>query len=186
MDTGAMTVRRTLLVVSVVGWMTLAMAAASASEVAVIDLLDDGAAFDGATITVTGELVGDYGSRLDGSTWTQLNQDRYVVEPIADGGRPLGGNIGIGVRVPSELLSGASAPGRYRQVGPVVSLTGTWRYHDPGRQGESYLDVETLVTVRDGTPLSEPPDWWALAGGVVMLAAGGGLLAARRRRAAAR
>lgn len=173
-----------LLVMSFVMGALLVIGAQSAfaSEVAVIDLIDDGAVFDGEVITVVGELIGDYGNRRSGVTWTQLNQDRYVIEPIAEGGKPVGANIGIGVQVPSELLVGADRPGRYRQVGPIVSLTGVWKYHDPDRQGESYLAVTTLDTVRSGESLSEPPDWLAAGVGVGLLIIGLGLLAMRRRR----
>ena len=52
-----------------------------------------------------------------------------------------GANLGIGVRFPAELWPGFDSPGGYRVRGPVVELTGIWRYHDPERGGESYLDV---------------------------------------------
>ena len=180
-----MMVRSYALAVLVIG-LLLAPGSAAAAEVPVIDLIDDGGRYDGASVTVTGELVGDYGSRRDGMTWTQLNQDVYVTDPIADGGPPMGSNVGIAVRIPSDLLEGADAPGRYRQVGPVVTVTGTWRYHDPDRQGESYLDVNSLAPAAPGRALSEPPDWWAMAGGTALLLAGGALLAARRRRRSGR
>ncbi len=181
-----MMVRSCAIAVLVIGLLLAPGSTADAAEVAVIDLIDDGGRYDGASVTVTGELVGDYGSRRDGTTWTQLNQDVYVTDPIADGGAPMGSNVGIAVRIPSDLLEDADAPGRYRQVGPVVTVTGTWRYHDPERQGESYLDVDTLAPAAPGRALSEPPDWWAMAGGAALLLAGGALLASRRRRRSGR
>jgi hypothetical protein len=156
-------------------------ARASAVEVTAVDLIDDGERYDGMTVSVVGELIGDYGNRRDGFTWTQLNQDPYVADPIVEGGPPLGGNIGIGVRIPSELLDGADPPGRYRQTGPVVSLTGIWRYHDPDRQGESFLDVEALDLVRPGQALSEATDWWAIAGGLLLVLAAAAMLLLHRR-----
>ncbi len=154
---------------------------ALAIDVTAKELIDDGAEYDGMTVTVVGELIGDYGQRRGGYTWTQLNEDPYVVEPIARDGRPAGGNIGIGVMVPSPLMEGLDAPGRYRQVGPLVSLTGVWKYHDPARHGESFLHVAELALVRRGEALSEPPDWAALVGGAALMVGGALMLYARRR-----
>ncbi|MFV1970710.1 MAG: hypothetical protein ACC683_06860 [Acidimicrobiia bacterium] len=146
---------------------------ALAGEVAVSDLVDDGESYSGMEVTVMGELVGDYGNRRDGFTWTQLNGDAYVSAPIADGGALAGSNIGIGVRMATELADGLDPPGRYRTVGPIVELTGTWKYHDPERQGETYLDVTALTVVERGRPLSEAPNWGTYIAGLLLLGAAG-------------
>ena len=143
---------------------------ALAVEVTVSDLVADGAAFMNMEVTVLGELVGDYGHRRDGFTWTQLNGDGYAHAPIADGGPLVGSNVGIGIRMPTELAEGLDRPGRYRTVGPQVRVTGVWKYHDPVRQGETYLDVEALETIEQGRSLHEPPLWGAFAAGFVFLA----------------
>ena len=109
--------------------------------VPVSELLEDGARFDNVTITVEGELVGDYGFRDDGVMWTQINDDSYARDALVDGGPRTGANVGIGVRMPSALGENLDPVGGYRLEGPLVQLTGVWRYHDPNRGGESYLDV---------------------------------------------
>jgi LPXTG-motif cell wall-anchored protein len=154
---------------------------AFAVEVTAKDLIDNGEQYDGMTVSVVGELIGDYGNRRDGYTWTQLNQDAYAVDPIAEGGPVVGANIGIGVRIPTDQLAGVDPPGRSYQRGPIVDATGTWRYHDPQRQGESFLDVGSLEVVRPGRALSEQTDWWSIAVGTILLLAGGALLLVRRR-----
>lgn len=53
-------------------------APALSAEVSVVDLVEQGARYGGTEVTVVGELIGDYGSRSDGFTWTQLNGDSYV------------------------------------------------------------------------------------------------------------
>ena len=121
-------------------------------------------------VVVEGELVGDYGFRGDGSMWTQLNGDAYVDAPIREGGLPVGGNVGIGVRMPAEMAQALDPPGGYRNRGPVVALTGIWKYHDPGRQGESYLEVQTLEVVEAGRQLNEEPSWTVIILGVLLLA----------------
>jgi hypothetical protein len=147
--------------------------AALAQEIVVSELLAESPTFSGQIISIEGELVGDYGFRGDGWMWTQLNDDAYVDFPLRDGIVPVGGNIGVGVRIPSELASDLDHPGGYHHRGPVVRLSGIWRHHDPARQGESYLDVESLVLVEEGRVLDEGVLWWTvIAGAGLILAAG--------------
>jgi hypothetical protein len=134
------------------------------------DLLEEGALFDNIEITVEGELVGDYGFRDDGFMWTQLNDDSYARDALVDGGPRTGANVGIGVRMPSILGEGLPPVGGYRLEGPLVQLTGVWRYHDPDRGGETYLDVSELLIVDEGRRLEEGPDWVVFALGVLFLA----------------
>jgi len=138
--------------------------------VPISELLEDGARFDHVTITVEGELVGDYGFRDDGFMWTQVNGDSYARDALVDGGPRTGANVGIGVRMPSKLGEGLPPVGGYRLEGPLVHLTGIWRYHDPDRGGESYLDVSELLVVDEGRRLEEGPDWAVFALGVLLLA----------------
>lgn len=143
----------------------LPAAPASAQEFAVSQLLAESPELSGREITIEGELVGDYGFRGDGWMWTQLNDDVYVDHPLRDGIAPAGGNIGVGVRIPSDLAEGLDHPGGYHHRGPVVRVTGIWRHHDPDRQGESYLDVESLAVIEAGRDLDEGVVWWAVAVG---------------------
>jgi hypothetical protein len=154
---------------------------AGAVETTVSDVLADPTAF--TVVTVTGELVGDYGRR-SGFVWTQLNDDVYVEAPLLDDGALAGPNIGIGVRIPDSLfeLAASQTPGGYRHRGPVVRLTGVWRYHDDDRGGESYLDVEGLELVRPEQPLSEAIHPIPLIVGCVLAAAGAGIWLVDRRR----
>jgi hypothetical protein len=61
--------------------------------------------------------------------------------------------------MPASLARDLDPPGRYRLVGPVVAVTGVWKYHDPERQGESYLDVSSIAIQAPGRDLSEHPNW---------------------------
>jgi hypothetical protein len=137
--------------------------------VPVSQLMDDGARFDNTEVTVEGELVGDYGFRDDGFMWTQINDDSYARDALVDGGPRTGANVGVGVRMPSALGEGLDPVGGYRLEGPLVQLTGIWRYHDPDRGGESYLDVSELVVVEGGRRLEEGPDWVVLVLSVLLL-----------------
>ena len=139
-------------------------------EVTVGELVDFSQELAGTDAVVEGELVGDYGFRDDGWMWTQLNGDSYAHEPIREGGSPAGANTGIGVRMPTDLVEHLDPPGGYRNRGPVVRLTGVWKYHDPERQGESYLEVSSLVVIESGRGLDEQADWRLVGVGALLLA----------------
>lgn len=166
------------LAVIVLAALTLVAApdvADATEEATVPELVEMSAELAGRRVSVRGELVGDYGFRSDGWMWTQLNGDAYVDEPIAEGGTPLGANIGIGIRIPEELAGNLGEPGGYHFRGPVVRAVGMWQHHDPDRQGESYLQVETLTVVEPGRRLDEGPDTAAIALGILLLAVSGGI-----------
>jgi hypothetical protein len=137
------------------------------------DVLAAPADYDLQVITIEGELVGDYGFRRDGFMWTQINDDTYARAAIVDGGARSGANVGVGMRLPSELGRGLDPVGGYRLEGPVVRATGVWRYHDPARSGESFLDVSSLDVVDSGRRLEEGPDWEVFTAGLVLLAVAG-------------
>ena len=146
-----------------------------AVEVTVAEVVQGGSDMDGEVLTLDGELVGDYGSRGDGWMWTQLNGDDYVSSPIVEGGPAAGGNVAIGIRMPMALAQGLDPAGRYRFRGPLVRVTGIWRYHDPQRGGETYLEVQSLTVIEPGRPLEEKPDWLVVivGGSLVAIAAAG-------------
>jgi hypothetical protein len=147
--------------------LAVATPAAAQETVAVADLLADPEAYSGE-ITIVGELIGDFGFRSEGSMWTQLNDDSYAYDPILDGGELTGGNVGVAVRIPASIAETLDDPGGYRVRGPIVAATGEWRYHDPERGGESYVDVTAIVVVESGHTLEEHPNFWVLAAGLAL------------------
>lgn len=175
--------RRLVVVVVVAGAMLNgAPAAAGAERVPVAELLADGAGFEGE-VTITGELVGDYGFRRDGWAWGQLNEDSYATSPILEGGPLSGSNVGVGVRIPRDLAEQLGPPGGYRRLGPLVELTGTWIYHDVSRGGESYLQVDSMLIVNRGRDLHEEPVLWRYVAGALLLTAAAALWLTRNREA---
>jgi len=149
--------------------------AEQATAVSVTDLLAAPESFDGTTIAVQGELVGDYGFRRDGSMWTQLDDDSYAVAPVVDGGDLTGSNIGIGIEMSAAIGRGLDPPGGYRVRGPIVQVSGIWQYHDSARGGESYLEAVSVEVVTGGADLTEGPNWVALGGGIALVAVAAGL-----------
>lgn len=163
--------RRLRIAVLAIMVVVLIPSAALASEQATVtELVEHSAEYGGRQVTVEGELVGDYGFRGDGWMWTQLNGDIYVESPIAEGGPPSGSNVGIGIKIPARLAQTLDTPGGYHHRGPVVEVVGVWKYHDPDRQGETYLEVEELNVVEPGRRLDEGPDIRAIVLGLLLLA----------------
>jgi hypothetical protein len=148
---------------------------AAAEEISVSELITNSEAMSGSEVTVEGELVGDYGFRDDGWMWTQLNGDAYAHSPIRGGGQPVGGNTGVGVRMPIGLGVGLDPPGGYGNRGPIVRLTGVWKHHDPARQGESYLEVTSMRIIEPGQAMNEEPQWIATWIGLGLLTGSLGL-----------
>jgi hypothetical protein len=177
-----------LAVLALVMIASLSPAIAAAQEVELLpvdELLAAPESFNGAEVTLEGELVGDYGFRDNGVMWTQLNDDSYARAALVDGGPRTGSNIGVGVRMPSILGRDLDPAGGYRLEGPVVQLTGIWRYHDPDRGGESYLDVTSVAVIDEGRRIQEGPDWVVFALGIMLITATVMLWRRRRERAAA-
>ncbi len=156
----------------------------ASTDVRVDELLADGAAFAGQSISVVGELIGDYGHRGDGSAWSQLNGDSYATAPLLEGGALTGPNEGIGVRAPTGLIENLDPPGGYHQRGPLVRVSGIWKYHDEQRGGETYLDVVSLEVLEPGRPFDETADPAVLTVGILLLLTAVGLGFRTRRRSA--
>jgi len=144
--------------------------ASAAEEVPVHEILELGPELAGEEVIAEGELIGDYGFREDGSMWTQLNGDAYVDRPLREGGPPVGANAGIALTMPAELAEALDPPGGYRNRGPVVRVTGIWKYHDSRRPGESYLEVQSLTVTEPGRQLDERVNSTVVILGAVFLA----------------
>ncbi|MDH5371922.1 MAG: hypothetical protein OEX97_03155 [Acidimicrobiia bacterium] len=166
-------------------WMVLLFSWSATPAVAteVSELLLEPGNWSGQVIEVSGEIVGDYGHH-SGAYWLQLNDDTYAVEPLLETGKLTGSNVGITIRVPPSLfdeIASTEQPGGYRWRGPIVRVKGEFRYHDPGRSGETYIAVTNLELVEPGHHLpSEATGPWGMIG--VVLAAGAGIVLMRHAR----
>ena len=78
-----------------------------------------------ARYTVTGELVGDYGFRSDGTMWTQLNDDSYARDPWSTADRAPAATPGSGSRMPDAWPRDSMPPGGYRLRGSAGEVTAT-------------------------------------------------------------
>ena len=161
--------RRIARLVTTAALVAIASPALAAEEATVTELISRAAEMDRSEVVVEGELIGDYGFRDDGWMWTQLNGDIYAVDPLRESERPAGGNVGIGIRIPTDLAAGLDPPGGYRIRGPLVRVTGVWKYHAVERQGESFLEVEAIEVLEPGRALVQDVNWWTIAAGLVLI-----------------
>jgi hypothetical protein len=170
-------VRHLLLTLAIIS----AASPAGATEVEVTVLDAEAEAWNGQRVTVQGEIVGDYSVR-DGEVWVQINDDDYASEPLIESGTLRGGNIGMGVRIPANIFPGSyGEPGGYHTRGPVVAITGTFRYADPETGGDTFVDAESVVVVEQPRPIEVPAAEPALLiVSIVMIAAGAALWARAR------
>lgn len=148
----------------------------------VAELIENPRQYAGTTVTVEGELIGDYGFRASGWMWTQLNDDSYARNPVVEGGELTGSNVGMGLRIPEEIAEELDPPGGYRLRGPLVRATGIYRFHDPARQGETFIEVTALTVIEPGRVIDEGADVPAMVLGAVLLAFAGALHWSYRRR----
>jgi LPXTG-motif cell wall-anchored protein len=150
--------RKTALAITAFAILAVPSGARAVDDVTVEELTADAPSFEGQVVSVVGELVGDYGFRRDGTAWGQLNGDEYATAPLLEGGNVSGPNVGIGVRAPADVIKDLDPPGDYHHRGPLVRATGTWRYHDADRGGETYLDATTIEVLEHGREFTESAD----------------------------
>lgn len=159
------------------------LAATSHSAVTVAELDAEPQVWTGREVVVTGEIVGDYSARSD-VVWVQLNNDDYVIAPLAERGSPSGVNSGIGVRIPATLFDDAwGAPGGYDVRGPILEVEAVFRYNSADDQGETFLDATAIRLIEQARPIEHRPASTSRAlTGAALTVAAAALWWVRRRR----
>jgi hypothetical protein len=156
-------------------------APASASQVSVTDLDGDPLSWNERQVTIRGEIVGDYSPRND-EVWVQVNDDAYVDAPSVETGELAGGNVGIGVRIPGGIFDESwGAPGGYKVRGPIVEVTGIFRYADPATGGATFVDASSVTLIDPAREMeTPPPQMGLLVAAIAMMAVGFGMWARSR------
>jgi hypothetical protein len=164
---------------AVVGMILLQVS--TGSRISTSDLDADPVSFDGQIVTVTGEIVGDYGRRSN-VVWVQVNDDGYGDRPLVETGELTGQNTGVGVRIPKDLFDeGWGRPGGYRTRGPIVEVTGIFRYADVDTGGDTFIEAAFIDLIEPSRPMDAPSADWALTAlSAVALVAGAAMWARAR------
>lgn len=104
--------------------------------------------YDGRTVVITGEVIGDYGIRAD-VVWIHVNTDIYASQPLQDRSDAVGSNQGIGVRYPRDLHDATwGEPGSYGTQGPILRVEGVFHYNDTATSGETFVEATSIELVQ--------------------------------------
>lgn len=164
---------------------------AAASRVALADdtvststLIENMASYDGKTVTIQGEAIGDLMVR-GVNAWITVNDDVYSSKSIEEGGELVGmSNSGIAVWVPEQEGREIGIFGGYKNKGAVVRLTGTFHRACAEHGGDTDIHASSLEVIEPGHPFSKPFKWGELAAVIVLAAAIAVLWRTRRTRLA--
>lgn len=132
-------------------------AEATAADVSSTTLIEKSAAYDGRTVTFTGEAVGEAMVRGD-EVWLHLNDDDYADGSIATGAAPQGYNSGIAVVADTEDARVVTVFGDYRHQGDTVRISGVFNAACPEHGGDMDVHADEISVVRAGTTLSHAPE----------------------------
>ena len=154
------------------------------SEVDSAALVDNANAWNGRTITFTGEAIGEQMIRGD-MAWIHINDDAYAKRNIEEGATFAGYNSGHAIWLPAELARQIRFFGDYRHAGDIVTVIGVFHAADPEHGGDMDIHATSLTIVRPGHPVIHVIDTRRalLAAGLLALAS---LLYGVRRNAARR
>lgn len=114
-------------------------------------------AYDGLTVTLVGEVVGDL-VRRDGGAWLTVNDDAYALAhgPLVGQGTRAGTNVGLAVWAPDGTHERLGGPGRAGRRGDLVRVVGTVRRADPEDGGGLTLRATTLEVLAPSVAVPAP------------------------------
>lgn len=129
--------------------------ALAAERVSVKDLTESAENYDGQTVTIEGEVIGDIMLRGD-YAWITVNDDPYTSKEAQEERLRAGFNIGIGVWLPSSQAEKVKVLGGYKNVGDRVSVTGVFHRADGEHGGDTDIVAQSLVVLEPGKSVSRP------------------------------
>lgn len=136
-------------------------------------LLDCPESYDGRRVRYRGEAIGGVLPRAGGA-WVQVNDDVYAdpTGPLPGHRVYRGGNAGVGVFVPSELVDAVGTVGGPRTHGDLVDVVGVFHRVDAETREVTVIRASSLDVVRTGTTVADPPlpDRQVAAGVLAVLA----------------
>ncbi|MBN2168936.1 MAG: hypothetical protein JW738_06800 [Actinobacteria bacterium] len=160
--------RRKILVIAVVAFICFLTPvnycmASGASEdvgrVSISKLIDDMDKYDGHTVTVTGEVIGDVMVRGN-YAWITVNDDPYSKRSLESGAEFTGvSNIGIGVWIPSGDAGLITYIGGYSKEGDTVEVRGVFHRACKQHGGDTDIHADSLKVVRNGHDIIHPFSW---------------------------
>ncbi len=162
-------IRRTVALASLL--VLIAAPAAAIDDVTVSELDALPGNYQDEEVVLVGEVVGDYAFQAT-QVWIQVNDDRYISAPLLEAGLA-GTNSGIGVLIHADRFDhGWGEPGGYRVRGPIVRVTGIFRYNHASEMGETYIEATSVELIEPSRPIQDETGLLpAILGAVFILAA---------------
>jgi hypothetical protein len=145
-------------------------------------LVENARAWDGRSVTFTGEAVGEMMARGD-RAWIHLNDDAYMWKNIEEGAVLGGYNSGHAVWTPTGKARLISFFGDYKHEGDIVRVTGTFHAACPDHGGDMDIHADDLAVVRPGHPVDHVLNKAHLTTAVLLFFVVGGFALMRRRAA---
>jgi hypothetical protein len=135
--------------------------------VGISELVEHMGHYDGKTVTVEGEVVGDVMNR-DGGAWLTVNDDPYALRSLEEGGDFAGvSNSGIGVWVAADMTREIQHTGDYQEKGDRVRISGVFHRACGEHGGDADIHAQSLEVLVRGYRFEHPFQWKKLA--VVLL-----------------
>lgn len=112
--------------------------------------------FDGNTVAISGEAIGDVFKGPGDRHWVQVNDDVYSrVGPLDSHDRTLGTNSGVAVLLPPGRTPGMlGGPGTQ---GDRLRIVGEFQFAAKADQGGPAIIADRVMTIGQGHELDNPP-----------------------------
>lgn len=128
----------------------------------IVDLSQADSYYDGQTVRVTGEVVGDCitAGASDGYCWITVTDPAFDI------------NNTVEIYMTTEQASRIDAYGRYGQIGTIISVQGTFNLVCAEHQGESDVHADTVTVSQRGRAIPDEYDATDLLPGVTAIVIG--------------
>lgn len=137
-------------------------------------LVEHPKAYDGLTVTFTGEAIGEVMARGT-YAWIHLNDDAYEFKNVEEGAKLGGYNTGMPVFVPTELADQIDTYGDYKHEGSIVQVVGVYNAACKDHGGDMDIHATTLTVLRPGHVVVDVVQPWKVWLALVLVALAAGL-----------
>ncbi|MBN2026598.1 MAG: hypothetical protein JW854_07570 [Actinobacteria bacterium] len=125
-------------------------------HVSISELIENMEEYDGDTVVISGEAIGDIMIRGD-HAWLTVNDDSYSENSLEEGGEYSGvSNIGIGVWAPSSEVQSIENLGSYTEKGDIVEVTGVFHRACSEHGGDTDIHAYSIRVIEDGHAVEHP------------------------------
>lgn len=142
--------------------------AAQAQSLTSGELVESARAWDGRTVTFTGEAIGE-AMRRGTMAWIHLNDDAYMWRNIEEGAALGGYNSGHAVWLAAKLAAEIRFFGDFKHEGDVIEVTGVFNAACPEHGGDMDIHAATLRIVRPGHAVGHTVNRSRLVAAALML-----------------